>query len=346
METVVTVVIDTFNHERFIEEAIRSVLSQDFPQSQMEILVVDDGSTDRTAEIVRQFEPQIKLLRKANGGQASAISFGVAHARGEFVAFLDGDDVWLPNKVSRVVAEFERNLRAVLVYHKFSFWDSRDGREWNPKWPLVSGDILADRHKMQLYSPAPTSSLAFRKTCLDRLTPVPQRCSYMHDAYLTGTAIFLGPVSALPESLTKNRVHGNNLWYTVAGCQTREALERRVGIRHAVIESTNGWISKNVPASTLPKAREFVLLAELACEADEFLLHAPGRLRFARHLVRRAWHYGARMTWRHRLVTYMNAFGSLFTGYEHLHLLDEWRVRIKHMLTGRSGAAFPGASVK
>lgn len=339
MNPVVTVVLDTYNHEKFIEDAIRSALGQDFPPSQMEILVVDDGSTDRTPEIVRQFEPQVRLIRKPNGGQASAINTGIAHATGEIVAFLDGDDVWLPTKVSRVVEEFHSNPRVVLVYHKFCFWDSRDGREWDPRWPLVSGDIPADRRKLQIYSPspAPTSSLAFRKTCLDRLAPIPDRCSFMHDAYLTGTAIFLGPVSTVADCLTKNRVHGNNLWYTDNDRPDKIAWQRRADARHAAIESTRSWTLANVPTPLLSKARQLLLLSELASEADDFLLEPPGRFRFAWHLFRRAWHYGARMTWRHRFVTYVNAFGTLFTGYRRAYLLDEWRVRIKNAMLGRPG---------
>ncbi|HMD41199.1 MAG TPA: glycosyltransferase [Candidatus Acidoferrum sp.] len=73
----VSVLIDTYNHERFIEKAIVSVLEQDFPAGEREILVVDDGSTDRTAEIVRKFGPHLKLLQKANGGQASAFNAGI-----------------------------------------------------------------------------------------------------------------------------------------------------------------------------------------------------------------------------------------------------------------------------
>ncbi len=71
-----SVLIDTYNHERFIEQAIVSVLEQDFPAADREIIVVDDGSTDRTAEIVRKFEPHVRLLRKENGGQASAFNAG------------------------------------------------------------------------------------------------------------------------------------------------------------------------------------------------------------------------------------------------------------------------------
>jgi glycosyltransferase involved in cell wall biosynthesis len=90
----VSVLIDTYNHERFIEQAIVSVMEQDFPASDREIVVVDDGSTDRTAEILRKFEPRVRLLRKVNGGQASAFNAGIPECKGEIIAFLDGDDWW------------------------------------------------------------------------------------------------------------------------------------------------------------------------------------------------------------------------------------------------------------
>ncbi len=66
----VTAIIDTYNHERFVEEAIVSVLEQDFSRSETEVIVVDDGLTDRTPEIVRKFEPRLRLIRKPNGGRS------------------------------------------------------------------------------------------------------------------------------------------------------------------------------------------------------------------------------------------------------------------------------------
>src|SRR5271157_3887389 len=99
----VSVLIDTYNHERFIEKAIVSVLEQDFPAAEREILVVDDGSIDRTPEIVRKFEPHVRLLREENGGQASAFNSGRPECKGEIVAFSDGDDWWAPKKLTSVV---------------------------------------------------------------------------------------------------------------------------------------------------------------------------------------------------------------------------------------------------
>jgi glycosyltransferase involved in cell wall biosynthesis len=124
----ITVLIDTYNHERFIEEAIGSLLEQDFPAAEMEILVVDDGSTDRTPEIARKFEPRVRLVRKENGGQASAFNAGTPEARGEIVAFLDGDDWWAREKLSRVVAAMGADP-AVGIVGNGIVMVGQDGRE-------------------------------------------------------------------------------------------------------------------------------------------------------------------------------------------------------------------------
>ncbi len=97
-----TVVIDTYNYGQYVEEAVSSVLTQEFPAEEREILVVDDGSTDDTQERLRKFGDAIRYLRKTNGGQASAFNFGFEQARGEIIALLDADDVWLPGKLQSV----------------------------------------------------------------------------------------------------------------------------------------------------------------------------------------------------------------------------------------------------
>ncbi len=95
----VSVVIPTYNYGRFIGEAIESVLGQTFPV--FEIIVVDDGSTDNTEEIVAKFGDKVKYIKQKNGGVGLARNTGVKNSSGEFIAFLDADDRWLPQKVER-----------------------------------------------------------------------------------------------------------------------------------------------------------------------------------------------------------------------------------------------------
>src|SRR5579872_6189361 len=123
----VSVLIDTYNHEQFIAQAIHSVLEQDMPMDDVEIIVVDDGSTDRTPEIVRTFESRVRLLRKTNGGQASAFNAGIPECHGEIIAFLDGDDWWAPSKLRRVVDLMESDPFLGIVGHAI-VESSEDGR--------------------------------------------------------------------------------------------------------------------------------------------------------------------------------------------------------------------------
>src|SRR3954468_2426593 len=84
----ITALIDTYNHEKYIEQALVSVVEQGLSAAELEIVVVDDGSTDKTPEIIKGFAPRVKHVRKKNGGQASAFNAGFAESRGEIVATL------------------------------------------------------------------------------------------------------------------------------------------------------------------------------------------------------------------------------------------------------------------
>jgi glycosyltransferase involved in cell wall biosynthesis len=94
----VSVVVTTYNQERYIEDALASVFRQSF--TDFEVIVVDDGSTDDTPERLAPFGDKITLIRQSNAGVAGSRNTGVSHARGQFVAFLDGDDIWHEEKLS------------------------------------------------------------------------------------------------------------------------------------------------------------------------------------------------------------------------------------------------------
>jgi glycosyltransferase involved in cell wall biosynthesis len=93
----VSAIVPAFNAERFLEDALRSIFAQEFDD--LETIVVDDGSTDGTADVVRAFGDAVRSLTQPNGGVALARNAGIAAARGAFVAFLDADDLWAPHKL-------------------------------------------------------------------------------------------------------------------------------------------------------------------------------------------------------------------------------------------------------
>lgn len=323
----VSVVIDTYNYGRFVEDAVNCALAQEFPKDQMEILVIDDGSTDDTAERVAKYGDSVRYLRKKNGGQASALNFGTAQARGELVAFLDGDDVWMPRKLQRVVEEFDKDSRVVMVYNRYCFWDSRSGRTSEPPFSDVAGDVARDWRKLVEYCGAPTSSLAFRRKALDRLMPIPESLVFMADTHLIALAIFLGPVAAVRECLTKNRVHGENLWFA-QGEPSVEVLRRRVEMREAAIEAMRDWLRSNAPRSLRPQARRFVRRWRLMQDDEEFRLRQPGRLGQFVHLCRDALMAGPIVSKGNLAFRWVYAFAVLIGGERARHI-SRIRTRVK-----------------
>jgi glycosyltransferase involved in cell wall biosynthesis len=211
-----TVLIDTYNHAHLIERAIRSVLDQDLSMDDVEILVVDDGSTDSTPEIVRRFEPRIRLLRKPNGGQASAFNFGFAAAQGEIIVTLDGDDWWAPKKLRRVLETFAANPDAGMVGHGFyeQYADGRDnglilpGKPYRLELTSVQ-DAEQFRHVAAFFG---TSRLAIRKAVLDQILPIPEELTIEADEYIFTLAPAIRPAMILNEPLCYYGIHAGNLF--------------------------------------------------------------------------------------------------------------------------------------
>lgn len=120
MSDLITVIIPTFNRAHSIVRAINSVLAQ--THTERELIVVDDGSTDRTRERLADFGNRIHVLRQANQGPSAARNAGIRAARGTFIAFLDSDDEWLPDKLERQVALMQGNS----IVFSATNWRSRD----------------------------------------------------------------------------------------------------------------------------------------------------------------------------------------------------------------------------
>ncbi len=326
-----TVLIDTYNYGEYVEQAVASVLAQDFPAEEREILVVDDGSTDDTEERLRKFGETIRYFKKPNGGQASAFNFGFEHACGKVMALLDADDVWLPEKLGRVYEAFERHPGAGMVYHRVHLWDGTKDVSEDTYFIPVSGRVTEDRSALLRYPMAGTSCLAFRREALQKLLPVPEALRFQADAYLTALIIFVAEVAAVPEFLGEYRQHGANLFQTNAERASRDQIERRMTTREALLGEIEKWLQEHGENLDSPEIRAYLKQWEKAQESDGFLLSAPSRWKYFRHLVDFPRTYGELMTWRHRAYSYLRAVAALFLGYYHLHVLDDVRMKRKRM---------------
>lgn len=120
----VSVIIPTYNCEPYIAETINSVLGQTL--GNLELIIVDDGSTDRTREIVESFGSAVRLLSQANSGVCAARNYGIREAAGRYVCLMDHDDYWYPDKLALQVEQMEQHPETGLVYSSFIWWHPDD----------------------------------------------------------------------------------------------------------------------------------------------------------------------------------------------------------------------------
>lgn len=175
IQNLVTIIIPTFNRASILPDAIQSAVNQTYPHKQ--IIVIDDGSTDTTAELLKGY-PQVEYYYKENGGQASARNLGLKHAKGEFVASLDSDDIWYPDFLSKCI----KKLATEQLDFVFANWnqDAKIGESWNfllndPHLrPYFKKEVdqwinleYAETRELYLNAcPSPSSSVVLRKSAI------------------------------------------------------------------------------------------------------------------------------------------------------------------------------------
>ena len=211
----VDIVINNYNYGRYLAEAVRSAAAQTHPE--VRVIVVDDGSTDDSAAVIDGLAAVIdEVVRKENGGQASAVNAGLARCQGDIVIFLDADDVMLPEAAARVAAEFATDPELTKVQAPMAVIDA-DGRRTGAlkppdHLPLPSGEMRA----AELAYPfdltwLPTTANAFRVAALRSLGPMPEdRFRVCADYYLVHLSALIGRVSSLAEVGSLYRIHGAN----------------------------------------------------------------------------------------------------------------------------------------
>lgn len=282
----VTVLIDTFNHERFVERAITSAIEQDFPSSEVEILVVDDGSTDSTPEIVERFAPRITYLRKENGGQASAFNFAIPRAKGEIVAFLDGDDWWERGKLRVIVETFDRNPQAGVVGHGIIQIesDTGNGSALSPQQPGYF-DLRSDEgaQKFRNYMCfLGTSRVAIRRRILEKVLPIPEALLVEADEFMSAVAIAHGGAYLLAEPLTYYRLHDQNQY------QFREGDDRRLHRKMNSLASLEDALKQRLGAAGISPSATQIIVEPIHITTARMKLALDGGMPWETYRVERA----------------------------------------------------------
>jgi len=222
--SLVSVVIPVLDGERFLAETLESVFAQDYPR--FEVIVVDDGSTDGTADVARSFGA-VRYIHQSNQGQAVARNTGIAAARGEFLAFLDADDLWTPNKLSLQVGY-------LLTHPEIGFTLSRQRIFLEPgaERPSWLRDDLIDREHVGFFP----STLVVRRSVFDRIGVYDPSFRIGESADWFARANDAGIRRAIvPEVLLHKRVHGVNLTnnHELARADIFRALRSSIARRRA-----------------------------------------------------------------------------------------------------------------
>ena len=168
-EPLVSAIIVNYNYGCFLEECIASVRAQTY--GNLEIIVVDDGSSDDSRDILRNHDDTVRVILKENGGQASAFDAGVAASSGDVVCFLDSDDTWDANKVERVMAAFATQPKAEWVSHALRMADAT----LRPQGVVVmqrAGLIAPDARALAERRFTAGTSISMRRSLAERVFPL------------------------------------------------------------------------------------------------------------------------------------------------------------------------------
>ena len=205
----VSVVIPVFNGAAFVPTAIDHVLAQTYRP--LQIVVVDDGSTDNTSEVLTRYGDQIELVRQKNRGVGHARNTGIAASQGEYVAFLDQDDWWRPDKIARQVTSFECDPALGLVHTGVAYFDQRSQDYTRPLNPLARPELLQGECFRQLLAEnhIRNSSVMVRRGLLTQVGVCDQAISgntvQDYDLWLRLSRV--SRFAYLPEQLTVIRLH-------------------------------------------------------------------------------------------------------------------------------------------
>ncbi len=242
----VSALLCAYNYEQYVGRALRSALAQDYPAELLEIVVIDDGSTDSTAEIVRaiadEHSGRVRVVHQNNAGYIAATNRGLAESRGELIALLDADDVWRPDKTRRQVEMFLADPTLGLVFSDMAVVDEHEA-VIRPSKLADYGPIRENRLAALLFENfATTSSIMVRAALRDAYEPVPAHIPFA-DWWIALHVAVRASVDYVAEPLALYRMHGANMTNGASGGWAVRENRRAIGLQL--------WALRNLSLETL-----------------------------------------------------------------------------------------------
>jgi glycosyltransferase involved in cell wall biosynthesis len=244
-----TVLIDTYNYQRFIERAIDSALAQTYPASRVEILVVDDGSTDATEDVVRRYGTRVRYLRKSKGGQASSLNLGFKYSGADIICLLDADDYFYPDKLASVAEAATQSPEAGLIYNEFDI--VCDGAIWpktypEPTWtgnklPLAAvkagiQDLILLGHPWTCI----TSAMSIRREVAQGVRIPEKEFPHSPDLFLGLVLPFVTGIEIVATPMTGYVYHGANLGLFRSSAANRALYRKQLDVCRRHVEKEHG----------------------------------------------------------------------------------------------------------
>jgi glycosyltransferase involved in cell wall biosynthesis len=207
----VSIVINNYNYERFLRQAIESALSQTYENT--EVIIVDDGSTDGSVDIINEYAERATVILKNNGGQASAFNVGISRATGDFILLLDSDDYLFPDAAEVCVEEFPPGYSRICF--RLGVVDDQGNQILNPSVaaPFMDfdGNAIAAIAEGRGVPAVPTSGNVFDAQRLKAILPIPEdEYRICADGFVFIRTAVSGDVRSLDRELGAYRVHGSN----------------------------------------------------------------------------------------------------------------------------------------
>jgi glycosyltransferase involved in cell wall biosynthesis len=209
MEPLVSVIIATYNRAEFIGQAVESAVDQTY--GKIEIIVIDDGSTDNTHEVLKKYEGKIKYIYQKRAERSAARNRGFRHSRGDYIAFLDSDDVWLPEKIEKQVEVLNERQDVGLVYVDVQFIDaSGQPFDGHVRWDGRKRDVLYEDLMTNNIVTGTTSSAMIRRACLDKVGLFDESMNTCEDLDLFRRIALHYKFHNISSPLVKFRIHDAN----------------------------------------------------------------------------------------------------------------------------------------
>ena len=245
----VSVLMPNYNYAKYIGEAIKSVLQQTYPH--WELIVCDDGSTDNSCEIVQRYQrkdSRIKLIRKENGGVASALNAAYNKCNGQIICFLDADDLFELDKLSLVVRQFSNRWDFGFLVHPVQQINA-EGR-FLGTYPLTGklpAGWIAERllDKGGVIELPPVSGLCLRREVADVILPINPKFRTNADGVIQRIAPLVTKVLPVKVPLARRRIHQRNITYSAE--ITLEYVEQQLKIESSLWEEQHSFLNRWAP---------------------------------------------------------------------------------------------------